>query len=181
MKKTTTYLVLLGLAAAAVGCTSSPKAKTSHVDEPADLAEHNRLMVRMALAENVYQGTAADRAVYPEDFDHGVATLNDLGQRRVETLIHAYRGGSARIVVLKGDEPTAVYDARVATVRQQFADAGFNDKVEIAGSGVPANSSSGRGVVSYDRMMSTYKTPVGSGGDSGNQSMTGGGLGISNK
>src|SRR6185503_18477472 len=109
-------------------------------------------------------------------FNHGAATLNELGQRRVETLIHAYRGASARIVVLQGDEPTAVYDARVATVRQQFADAGFNDKVEIAGAGVPANSSSGRGVISYDRMMSTYKTPASGGGsDSGSQSMTGGG------
>jgi type IV pilus biogenesis protein CpaD/CtpE len=160
MKNAKTKTVLMLAAALAAGCSSS---KPAQVDQTSDQVEHNRLLVRMALTENVYNGTAADRAVYPKDFDFGSATLNPLGQQRVEMLIHAYRGATGRIVVLQGDEPDAVHAERIATVRQQFADAGFDkEKVNISKGGhLGAGSSSERAIISFDRLMSEYRPKEG--------------------
>src|SRR5207244_2146585 len=94
---------------------------------------NNQLMVRMALAENVYNGMASEQAVYPKDFEAGSASLNELGTRRVEALIHVCRGGWGNIAVIRGDEPDVLYDARIAAVQQQFADSGIDmSRVSIA-------------------------------------------------
>jgi hypothetical protein len=147
------------LSAALVGCSSNQQ----QVEQSADDTNQNRLLVRMALAENVYNGTATDRTVYPADFHYGSGDLNALGLRRVETLVHAYRGSTTHITVLRGDESDDVHDQRVQAVRQQFADAGFDkDNVVVATSDERnARSSSERAIVSFDRLMSDYRAKEG--------------------
>ena len=151
-------LLAMAMLAIAGGCRSSGE-RTTQVDERPDASENNRLLVRMALAENVYNGIATERAVYPRDFDHGSATLNELGTSRVEMLEEAYRDGSGRITVLRGDASDDLHAARVATVRQHFADAGLDPQrvhvVRGEHSEVEGDFSD-RALLSYDRMMQRY-------------------------
>ncbi len=172
------YVRVLAVAAAAAilavgaGCGSKNKqARAPKLDE----GEQNRLLIRMALAENVYNATATERAVYPKDFNPGTATLNALGNRRVETLLHACRGAKGRVTIIRGEEPDEVYTQRVGAVRQQFVDAGINvehinvvkgDHVE--GGGI----SSGQASLIFDRMLSDYAPKPQQGGAAANAAGT---------
>ena len=104
----------------AVGCASD-HGRDVTVDEQTDLAEQNRLLVRMAAAEGVYNAVASERAVYPKDFDSGTAELNELGMRRVQMLISASSRASGHVTVVKGDEDADLYGRRVLAVRQRLA------------------------------------------------------------
>jgi hypothetical protein len=153
--------VLMTAAAMAVGMgCSSNKDKHAKVDESADTSAQNHGLIRMALAENIYNGIATERTVYSKDFDPGHTDLNELGMRRVETLISAARGGSGQIVVLQGDAPEPLYTARVASVRRQLADAGINlkDVTAVKGTLVDGETTaSGRTLLAFDKMISTYQ------------------------
>ena len=152
------FAMAAALMAGGTACSSNSK-KQTHVDESANQSEHNRMLVRMALAENVYNGTAVERAIYPGDFDHGKALLSELGAKRVETLAHAYSGGSGSIVVIQGDESQELYDARVAAIRQHFADAGLDPQyvyVAKGGHAGGAGVSSDLAVLPYNKMISEY-------------------------
>lgn len=164
-KRSTNGTMRLWAAAAALaaatalgaGCRSDGE-RDAHVDDSADLAEHNRLLVRLALAENVYNGIAAERAVYPKDFDPASAQLNRLGAQRVATLADASRSGNstAPVVVVRGDAPNALYASRVETVRRELIAAGMNaDAVAVA-----MDTHVGGGSVTSDRALLTYKRLV---------------------
>jgi hypothetical protein len=168
---TTTRFLLaaaLAIASVALGCGSSSGPKQPRVEaQEADMAANNRLLVRMALAENVYNGLAAERAVYPKDFRGGTAMLNELGSRRVEMLIDACSGASGRVTVVRGEEPDDVYDARVATVRKHLADAGLSlEKVAVVKGGAVGGGgfSSDRATLTYYKMISSEAAKPGSGG-----------------
>src|SRR5436190_21089771 len=105
---------------AALGCKSTKPEPTK-----ADEMENNQLMLRNALAENVYNGMAAERAIYPKDFNPDTATLTELGKQRVATLLESCKGAKGRVSIIRGDELEDVYTARVAAVRQRFTDAGY--------------------------------------------------------
>lgn len=145
-------------AALTAGCKSKNE-RHAKVDESSDSINHNRLLVRLLLAENVYNGTAAERAIYAKDFDPGRSTLNPLGTQRVKTLVNASRDSTGHIVIVRGDAPDELYEARIATVREELASAGLNaDEVPIAtdthvGGG---SVSSDRALLTYVRMMSDY-------------------------
>src|SRR4051812_37122623 len=85
-----------------VGCSSSPKVEQP--TEEADKAAYNRVLVRAALAENVYNGVATEKSLYPKDFDEGTAKLSELGQSRVRMLIDTSRHASGRVVIVRGEE-----------------------------------------------------------------------------
>jgi hypothetical protein len=146
------------LAVAGVGCKSKNE-RTVKVNKTANSIDQNRLLVRMALAENVYNGIAAERAVYPKDFEPGSTKLTTLGENRIETLIHICRDGNSRIVVIRGDESPETYDARVKLVEEQFVDAGFDTKITVAkdshvtGGGQPSD----RAILTYSKMMTSYQ------------------------
>ena len=163
MKKTlsqSSHILALAaaVAVAGVGCKSN-KERTVKVDETANSIDQNRLLVRMALAENVYNGIAAERAVYPKDFEPGSTKLTTLGENRVEALIHVCRDGNSRIVVIRGDESPETYDARVKLVEELFVDAGFGTSITVAkdshvtGGGQPGD----RAILTYSKMMTTYQ------------------------
>jgi hypothetical protein len=82
-----------------------------------------------------------------------------LGTRRVETLVTASRDSTGQIVIIRGDAPDELYEARVATVRDELASAGLDaDEVPVAtdthvGGG---SVSSDRALLTYVRMMSDY-------------------------
>jgi hypothetical protein len=157
-------------AAAAGGCKSSAAQPRAHAEDTADSMEQNRLLTRLALAENVYNGAVAESALYPKDFVAGSTQLNALGRERMRMLVNAYRNGVGRITVLRGAEEQELYAARVAAVRQQLADAGpeLEKVAAVAGDHVaPAGSSSGRAVLGFTRMMADAAKPAGGGGTSG--------------
>ena len=145
-----------GILSADLGCNAK---KQPRVEGTGTSGRENQLLVRMALAENVYNGIAAERAVYPKDFYSGTSRLNELGLRRVGALVDACRDASGRITILRGDESEPLYDARIAAVRQQFADAGLDlERVTVAAGqhvGAPGVSS-GQAIMMFDKMMSEY-------------------------
>jgi hypothetical protein len=152
---------LLGAAVAAAGgggCKSNDS-RDEDVDISADLVEQNRLLVRLALAENVYNGIAHERAVYPDDFEAGTAQLNRLGQQRVEMLIDASRNSTQPVAVLRGGADDQLYAARVDAVREELIDGGIQaDAITIAkDTHVGGRGQSGdRALLSYDRLMAGY-------------------------
>jgi hypothetical protein len=157
-------------AAAAAGCASSAPDKTAQVDQSADEREQNRLLVRLALAENVYNGVATERVMYPKDFDPGTAKLNELGTRRVEALAYACRGGSSRVAVVRGDEPDELYEARLAAVRDELALAGLDAKeINVSQDGQVSGetASTERALLTFDKMMSRYAPQQGGPGGGG--------------
>ncbi len=150
---------LLGAAVVAGGGCKSNDNRDEDVDISADLVDQNRLLVRLALAENVYNGIAHERAVYPDDFIAGSGQLNRLGEQRVEMLIDASRDSTQPIAVLRGGADDALYAARVDAVRQELIDGGLQaDGITVAqdthvgGRG----QSSTRAVISYNRLMAGY-------------------------
>jgi hypothetical protein len=167
---TTVHVHVLAIAATAailaVGAGCSSKKKEPLV-KPLSEGEQNRQLVQMAFSENVYNGIAAERAVYAKDFNPGTATLNELGRRRVNTLLHASRGARGRITIIRGEASDELYTGRVAAVRQEFASAGVNvehinvvkgDHVE--GGGIP----SGQAILIFDKMLADYAAKVEAGG-----------------
>src|SRR4051812_48083326 len=89
--------------ACCVGCATSPP-KEQRPQEQADKTDYNRVLVRASLAENVYNGVATEKSLYPKDFDEGTAKLNELGGGRVRMLIDASRHASGRVVIVRGEE-----------------------------------------------------------------------------
>ena len=184
--KTWTWATAAALAAAAAlggGCKSDNE-KDVRVDESADLVEHNRLLVRLALAENVYNGIAAERAVYPKDFEPGTAVLNRLGARRVATLVDASRDGGAAaaaapIVIIRGDAPDELYASRVAAVREGLIDAGMSADAITVGRDTHVGGGavgSDRALIAYEQLMAGYAPQRGGGaaGGGGGNSRSGG-------
>src|SRR5438105_4331937 len=106
-----TAAAVFALMLLAGGCASHHK--EVQVDQSADSVSQNHQLVRMAFAENVYNGVVAERAVYPKDFTPGTADLNDLGAHRVDLLIDASRHASGRIIILRGEADDELYTARV--------------------------------------------------------------------
>jgi hypothetical protein len=158
--------IATGLLACA-GCASheriSDREPESHSNatESADSPPHNRLLVRMALAENVYNGIAAEGAVYPHDFYSNGAGLNDLGRRRVDVLSAACREGgeNPHLIILRGDASEELYDRRIDAVRKRLAETALEGETtevakadHVAGAGV----SSDRAIITFARMMAEY-------------------------
>jgi hypothetical protein len=158
-----------GILSLDLGCSSDKKTQPP-VEGTANSGVENRLLLQMALSEGVYNGIAAERSVYPKDFHPGTSTLNELGMRRVGALADACRGASGRITILRGDAPEPLYDARIAAVRQELADAGLDlERVTVAGGDHVATPgvSSGRALVTFDKMMSEYVAQPEGGGVAG--------------
>jgi len=165
--------IALATAAAAAalgggGCASSDK-HDEQVAESADLSEQNRMLVRFSLAENVYNGIAAERTVYSRDFDPGTAVLTQLGTRRIGTLAELSRNSTAPIVIVRGDAPDALYAQRVAAVRNELVADGMQvDEITLA-QDVPAGGgtvSSDRALLAYQRLISDYLPKQQQGGES---------------
>jgi hypothetical protein len=173
-EETKTRLILLTISGAILGvcgCNSHPANQPAD-PESMDTSANNRLMIKMAISENIYNGIAAERTVYPKDFVASGASLNELGMRRVETLAEVWRdGASGEISILRGDASDQLYDARLAAVRQQLADAGIDPaRVSVTKAdhvNTPGDSSD-KAVLIYNRMMSDYSAKK-QGGGSGMQ------------
>ena len=154
-----TAAALAAAAAATVaGCKSSEK-REEQVAESANEVDQNRLLVRLAFAENAYNSVAAERAVYPKDFHPHSAELNRLGKQRAELLAYASRNTTAPVVVVRGDANDELYAARIDAIRAELIDVGmspdaikFEKDTHVGGGSL----SSDRALLSYDRMMSDY-------------------------
>jgi hypothetical protein len=154
MKQIRLILCLASLTFA--GCHDGPKTP-AYYDPTPDSAENNRLLIRMALEENVYNGVANERAIYPKDFRPGTAELNPLGNRHVDILIDSSRGARGEITILRGDERDDVYADRIAAVQHALTDAGIKDVTVARGDHVgAAGVSSDRAVLTYTKFMSEY-------------------------
>ena len=158
MKKAT-WMIAAALMAAGCG-SNAPKER--HADGQTDLAEQNRLLVRMALAENLYNATAVERALYPKDFFPGTSKLNELGTQRVRMLLDSCSGSRTSVTVVHGEEEDEVYDARIAAIRQQLADSGAEQVAVVKGGRVGGGGvESDRAVLTYKRMLTDYTAKPG--------------------
>jgi hypothetical protein len=168
--KNKTRILLLTISSAMLticGCNSHPSNQPAD-PEAMDTSVNNRMMVRMAISENIYNGIAAERTVYPKDFVASGASLNELGMRRVETLSEVWRdGASGEILVLRGDANDRLYDARISAVKQQLVDEGIDPaRVSVVKAdhvNTPGDSSD-KAVLIYNRMMSDYSAKKQNGG-----------------
>jgi hypothetical protein len=156
--KAKSIVLIATFALAGAGCHSG-HVNRSYENPSADSTDSNRLLIRMAMEENVYNAVANERTIYPKDFRAGTAELNPLGSRRIDMLIDASQGTRGYISVIRGDELAEVYSDRVATVRQALADAGVSTtdvKVikadHVGGAGIPSD----RAVLSYVKLMADY-------------------------
>jgi hypothetical protein len=157
MKKRSLLLGLASLTPLALAACHHAPTSAAYYEPSADSTESNRLLIRMALEENVYNGVVTERAVYAKDFRPGTAELNPLGRRRVDTLIDASRTARGEIAVLRGDERDDVYADRIIAVRHALNEAGIKDVTvgradDVGGAGV----SSDRAVLTYTKLMSEY-------------------------
>ena len=169
VKRTIWSLATAAALAAGVGGCKSNDERVTDADISADLVDQNRMLVRMALAENVYNGIAQERAVYPDDFEAGSAILNRLGEQRVEMLIDASRNSTQPIAVLRGGASDALYTARLDAVRQELIDGGIqSDAITLTDTHVGGRpQSSDRAIISYDRLMAGYAEGDGAQGSGG--------------
>lgn len=168
------YLKLILLGVALTGCASNTQEQDISVNQSADESAQNRLLVRMALAENVYNHVAVERTMYPRDFKPGTATLNALGESRVGMIIDSSRDARGNVSIVRGEEPDDVYQARVDAIRLELKDAGINlDHLTVAGgiANGPAVSSP-RAIITYDRMMTDYQPKKGNAAAKGSFQVT---------
>ena len=165
MKINHKLLVMSMFVTALTGCRPDSHEQIS-ADKSADSAEYNTLLVRAALAENVYSATAVERTVYPKDFLPNSSVLNDLGTRRVEALAQVCKGATGRLTIVRGDEGDEIYAARIATVKQRLADAGVDLNRMAVGGGNPGGSgeSSEKADLVHKRMLNDYTPKIGGDG-----------------
>jgi len=121
--------VLLGLITLSVaGCTTKqvdrdfrPKGPLSEAHEPI-----NRAMIEAYRTEQTDNAIIRQHTLYPYHFEADRHELNTLGMRAVHVLAMHFRKASGPLSVRAGNEPDALYQARVEEVRRRLADAGVD-------------------------------------------------------
>jgi hypothetical protein len=111
----------------AAGCSSGPKpTEPSTIARLPEERTLNADIVEMSLSQQVRDGAAEGRTIYPHHFVNGGAELNLIGERQVEALLPQSASDKTEINVLRGDASDDLYRARVETLRKRFLDAGFD-------------------------------------------------------
>ena len=126
----TRHLLRTSLMAAlvlALGCQSKPKEEPASVYVPSE-AEINKWTVDASLEQQVRNGAAKGRTIYPHHFVIGDAALTLVGQRHFNALLPRSDVDQARISVPRGDASDALYQARLAELRRRFIDAGYDEQ-----------------------------------------------------
>ncbi len=105
------------------GCKATEKQ-----DDPAEAEVRvNAAIVQMHFDEQARGGAITGRTIYPYHFIPDQTRLTPLGDDHVRTLALALAeldGKPVRVNVRRGDASTELYDARVAALKERFAQAG---------------------------------------------------------
>lgn len=105
----------------------------------------NRWAVQDYFDQQRDQAILTQHTLYPYHFQANASELNELGMRDLLVLASHYREAPGRLNLQQGDASDALYEARVAHVKDSLAQAGVDaQRVTIAddlpgGSGVPAD------------------------------------------
>lgn len=165
-------LAAAGLMALIGGCEATEKQ-----DDPAEAEVRvNAAIVQMHFDEQARAGAIAGRTIYPYHFLPDQARLTPLGADHVQALALAMLeidSPSIRVNVRRGDAPAELYDARIAALRERFAEAGAMPERIVFADGL----SGGKGM-SGKSLAAAERAGVSSGGRSrgeGSASISGGG------
>jgi hypothetical protein len=125
----------LGLPMAA--CMTQPKPQPNSVRVEDDVQRQaDRQFTKEPFDDQVRQGVIRQKAIFESQFKPDTSELTSIGQRNVHILAQAMRESGGRIAVPRGSATSALYNARLATVRKALADEGIaRDRVEV-GDGV---------------------------------------------
>ncbi len=96
-------------------------------------ATMNRWMVEDYQSESIRGGVIAQHTLYPHHFVEYGAALNSLGERDLDILADHYRANPGELNVRREGTADALYEARLATVKQTLTAHGVDaDRVTIA-------------------------------------------------
>jgi hypothetical protein len=128
-------IALAASAFAAGGCQST----NPPGPHPQQHAAINAATIEALNRSAVDEAIISQHTLYPYHFVRHSAELNELGRRDLHVLLAHYRAFAAPhgmpqpLNVRRGDTPSALYEARLATIVRNLADAGLSrDAIEIA-------------------------------------------------
>jgi hypothetical protein len=107
------------------GCSSKPEA------EPTDLyigpeRVENEQIVNMSFEEQARAGAITSRTIYPHHFLPDAPELTLVGQRRFDAMTTHAPGMPIEIQVPRGDASNALYEQRLAALRQHLVADGID-------------------------------------------------------
>ncbi len=115
-------------------------------------------MVQMMNTESVDNGILAQHTLFPHHFVVNAAKLNELGRRDLGVLARHFLTAPGQVNVRRGVATAQLYEARVATVRQEMIDVGVDPERITIDSGLPGGSG-----MSSDFVLSVIEDLTGGG------------------
>jgi hypothetical protein len=155
------------------GCGSKPRPQEETEIHVPDQRMTNEQAVEMNFRQQTRNAAAIGATVYPHHFIINDAELTMVGQRHVNALLPRNEIEPVRISVPRGTVSDALYKARLQTLRDRFADAGFGEEHLALVEELP----SGEGIWSDRVMLIASEEPRPSGTASGSGSTWGPGSG----
>jgi hypothetical protein len=155
------------------GCGSKPRPPEETEIHVPDQRMTNEQTLEMNFRQQTRNGTAIGGTVYPHHFIINDAKLTMVGQRQVNALLPRNEIEPVRISVPRGTASDALYEARLQTLRDHFAAAGFGEEHLAFVDELPG----GDGIWSDRVMLIATEEPRPSGTASGSGSSWGPGSG----
>ena len=122
----TTPLTAAAALVLALGCGSKPKQGPTEIYVPPE-GTINKWTLDASFEQQVRNGAARGRTIYPHHFVTGDAALTLVGQRHFNALLPRSDVDQARISVPRGDASDVLYQARLDELRRRFIDAGYDE------------------------------------------------------
>jgi hypothetical protein len=111
----------------AAGCQSKPKVGPASIHVPSE-AEVNAHTLDSSFTQQMRNGAAVGRTIYPHHFVVGDAALTLVGQRHFNALLPRSDIDQVRVSVPRGDASDALYQARLDGLRRRFIEAGYDEE-----------------------------------------------------
>jgi uncharacterized membrane protein YgcG len=125
------------------GCSSKPKPEPTGVSVPSE-ATINAASLDVNFNQQIRNGAATGRTIYPHHFVIGDSELTMVGERQFSALLPRNDLEPARMIIPRGDASDVLYRARLDALRQRFVAAGYGeDRLVLvdelpAGDGIPS-------------------------------------------
>ena len=152
------------------GCGSKPRPQEATEVHVPDQRMTNEQTVEMNFRQQSRNAAALEATVYPHHFVINDAKLTMVGQRQVNALLPRNEIEPVRISVPRGTASDALYQARLQTLRDHFAAAGYGEERLALVDELPG----GDGIWSDRVQLLASEEPRPSGTASGRSSRTGG-------
>ena len=152
------------------GCGSKPRPQEATEVHVPDQRVTNEQTVEMNFRQQARNAAAMGGTVYPHHFVINDAKLTMVGQRQLNALLPRNEIEPVRISVPRGTASDALYEARLQTVRDHFAAAGYGEERLALVDELPG----GEGIWSDRVQLLASEEPRPSGTASGRSARTGG-------